>query len=144
MSTRVRVVERDRMLARERLEPWPVVERNALVQREPRERAVHRAGVEVAEAEPRGEPRATVLLPAPAGPSIATITVRSIAADLAWSGGAARTISKNAGKLTPTASAPSIAHALARDEAGDRAEHRDAVVAAAVDPAAAEPCRDAA
>src|SRR4029079_10484162 len=43
---RVRVTERDLMRLRERLEPWPVVERDALVQREPRERAVHRAGVE--------------------------------------------------------------------------------------------------
>ena len=51
---------------------------SAAAEREPGQAAVHRAGVEVAEAEPLGErSRATVLLPAPAGPSIATITPAS-------------------------------------------------------------------
>ena len=53
--------------------------------------------------------------------------------------------SKKPGKLTATASAPSTSHPLPRDEPGDRAEHRDPVVAAGVDGAAApEPRRDAA
>ena len=43
------------VLARERAERRAVSERDPRSQREPGERAVHRAGVEVAEAEPLGE-----------------------------------------------------------------------------------------
>ena len=63
-----------------------------------------------------------MLLPAPAGPSMATIIV--------WVTESRR--SKKPGKLTATASAPSIRDAFARDEPGDGAEHRDPVVAARV------------
>ena len=74
--------------------------------REPRERAVHRARVEVAEAEPLGEPPRNLLLPAPAGPSMATIIGRP--SDVHRSSRATRSSSKKPGKLTATASASSI------------------------------------
>src|SRR5207247_11208952 len=48
-------VERDGLGARELGEGGGIAEVHALPHREPRERAVHRARVEVAEAEPRGE-----------------------------------------------------------------------------------------
>ena len=49
-----------------------VVEVDARLQRRERDRAVHRAGVEGVEAERVGHARATVDLPEPAGPSMAT------------------------------------------------------------------------
>ena len=50
----------------------PVVEVDALVEAPPGEGAVHRAGVEVAHAEVVATARATVDLPEPDGPSMAT------------------------------------------------------------------------
>ena len=59
------LVEGDRVLARELAERLAVAERQRLAHREPGERAVHRAGVEVAEAEPLGEPARDRALAAP-------------------------------------------------------------------------------
>ena len=50
---------------------------------------------------------------------------------------------RSRGSLSPRIRRPR-SHALARDDAGDRAEHRDPVVAARVDRAAARPRRNAA
>src|SRR5207244_9201414 len=49
-------VEGDRVLVRELTEAVALRERHAAADREPGQRAVHRAGVEVAETEPLGEP----------------------------------------------------------------------------------------
>ena len=49
-------LEGDRVLARELAEALAVGEVEGALQRKPRERAVHRAGVEVAEPEALGEP----------------------------------------------------------------------------------------
>ena len=49
--------ERHRVLGRERRERAAVVERDPVAEGEPGQRAVHRPGVEVAEAEPRGKGR---------------------------------------------------------------------------------------
>src|SRR5205823_4961960 len=62
------VLERDRLLARERAEALAVGEVEAALEREPRERAVHRAGVEVAEGEPLGEPPGDRALSGPGRP----------------------------------------------------------------------------
>ena len=51
-----------------------VVEADALPQRPQGHRAVHGAGIDVGEAQPPARRFAMVLLPAPAGPSIATTT----------------------------------------------------------------------
>src|SRR5581483_12490536 len=81
--------------------------------------------------------RAPVLFPAPAGPSIATITVaasppRHRIQELVEAGEA---YSCRVGALDR--------HTLAGGESCDRAEHRDPVVAARVHAAAAQPRRDA-
>src|SRR5205807_1724791 len=49
-------LERDRVRGRELAQRLGVPEREPALHREPRDRAVHRTGVEVAEAEPLGEP----------------------------------------------------------------------------------------
>ncbi len=69
------LVEVDRVLARELAELLAVVEVERSLEREPGQRAVHRAGVEVAEAEPLGEAPRDRALAGPAGPSMATIIV---------------------------------------------------------------------
>ena len=113
------------------------VEREPAPAREPGERAVHRPGVEVAEAEPLGEQPRDRALAGPCGPvdcdDHQEVAPRSESRR-----------SKKPGKLTAADSAPSDLDALAGDEPRDRAEHRDPVVAARVDRAAAQPRRDAA
>ena len=59
------VLERDRVGERERLERRSLIEVDAVLEREPRERAVHRARVEVAEAEALGEAARDGALPGP-------------------------------------------------------------------------------
>ena len=62
------LVEPDRVLGRERGELAGEVERDAAAPRQPRQRAVHRPGVEVAEAEPLGEKPCDRALAGPCGP----------------------------------------------------------------------------
>ena len=135
MKTRPSSSKTTGLLARELAERRAVAEREPLAQREPGERAVHRPGVEVAEAEP----------------------LRELARDgaLAGAGGAVdgddhrlreglEEVEEAGEAILPTHSAPCDSDALARDEPCNGAEHRDAVVAARVDLAAARPGRDAA
>ena len=92
--------------------------------RQQRQSAIHRPGVQVADADARRSSRATVLLPAPAGPSIATITLTppSVARSRA-----------NPGYDTVATSNPRTETPSSTGEAGDRAEHREAVIADRVD-----------
>ena len=62
------LAELDRMLAREVDERGNVVELDPVVQRQPGEGAVHRAGVEIAEPEPRRERARDRALTGPGGP----------------------------------------------------------------------------
>jgi hypothetical protein len=62
------LVEDDRMPARQLAERRAVAERQRLTQREPREGAVHRAGVEVAVAEPLRQTAGDGALAGPCGP----------------------------------------------------------------------------
>ena len=95
-----RVVEADRVLGRELGELVGEVEREPAAPREPGERAVHRAGVEVAEAEPLGEKPCDRALAGPCGPvdgdDHQVVVARSESRR-----------SKKPGKLTAAASAPS-------------------------------------
>ena len=68
MKTRPDLVEGDRVLAREAPERLALGERQPLAHREPRERAVHRPGVEVAEAEPLRQQAGDGALAGPCGP----------------------------------------------------------------------------
>src|SRR5919201_1613275 len=92
------LVERDRILVREEPEPLALAERDVPRRREPGQRAVHRAGVEIAVAEPLREPagdRAFARSRRPVdGNDHRSVTESSS--------------SKNPGKLTATASASSI------------------------------------
>jgi len=89
-----RLIEVDPVLAGQAAEPLALAERDALPHRQPRERAIHRPGVEVAEAEAFCEPACDRALSRPGGPvdgddhRCVTDSRRS----------------KNPGKLTPTAS----------------------------------------
>ena len=87
--------------------------------REPGQRPVHRAGVEIAEAEPLGQTPCDRAFAGPRRP-VDGDDHRCVTESSS---------SKNPGKLTATASASSSSHAFARDEPSDRAEHRDPVVA---------------
>ena len=131
------LVELDRVLDRELGELVGQVERQSATARKPGERAVHRPGIEVAEAEPLGELPCDRALAGPCGPidcdDHQEVAPRSESRR-----------SKKPGKLTAADSAPCTVDALAGDEPGHRAEHRDPVVASRVDRAAAQPCRHAA
>ena len=105
---------------------------SAAREREPGERAVHRAGVEVAEAEPLGEqPRDRAL--AGSGRPVDGDDHRSSC------GGSSQRVEQveEAGEAYRRRLGALDLDALARDEPGDRAEHRDPVVAARVERAAA-------
>ena len=120
------VVRRTRPDARARARRAPSASPSvgAALEREPRQRAVHRAGVEVAEAEPLGEPSRDRALARPRGavdgddhvPSSVSRPERSRS-------------SKKPGKLIAAASAPSTSTPSRETRPGDRAEHRDPVVA---------------
>ena len=133
IQTRPSLVEGHRLGAGKVCERVGAPEVDAALHREPGERAVHRPGVEVAEAEPLGE-RARHSALAGAGRPVdrndhrLTTEFRS---------------SKKPGKLIATVSAPSSSDAFPRREAGDGAEHRDSMVAAGVDPASPKAGRDA-
>ena len=99
-----------------------------LAQREPGQRAVHRARVEVAEAEPLREPAGDGALAGARRPVDATII--AAVADRSR----ARRGRRSRGSLPPPPSAPSTLDALRERKPGDGAEHRDPVVAARVDP----------
>src|SRR5262249_48037394 len=97
-------------------------------------------------------PRATVLLPAPAGPSIATISAFSssrtrrlvgLLADLTGDGEIGQGVVE-AGEADLRAVRARDRHRLARDDPRDGGEHREPVVAERVDRAAARTCRHAA
>ena len=71
------VLDVDRGIARQLRDTRLVVQRQAIMKRLPRDRAIHGAGVNVAIATtPSATARATVPFPAPDGPSIATIKLR--------------------------------------------------------------------
>ncbi len=61
------LVERDRIRGSELAERLAVAERQAALQREPRDRPVHRTRVEVSESEPLGEPPRDRALSCPRG-----------------------------------------------------------------------------
>ena len=90
------LVERDRLLPRQLGQQLGLAERNAPLHREPRQRAIHRAGVEVAEAEPLRE-RACHCALAGAGRPVDRNDHRLTRDSIS---------SKNPGKLTATLSAP--------------------------------------
>src|SRR5262249_43190279 len=118
-----------------RAEALRLVERDALADREPRERPIHRAGVEVAEAEPLGEPARHGALARARGPvdrhdhrlrppSPAVCLLGAVA------NGHAVDQVEQPGKgyrAGPVALEP---HALTRDETRQGPEHRDPVVPA--------------
>ena len=118
-------VEVDGVCDGELAEPVALVERDALALREPRQRAVHRARVEVAEAEPRREAARDRALSGPRGAVDGNDHLCDYRSQEVVEAGEAyryglRTLD---------------AHAFARDEACDRAEDRDPVVAGGVDDA---------
>ena len=122
------------------------------MQGEPGERAVHGAGVEVAEAEPHREGARDRALAGPGGPvdrddhdfCLGQKSRENTQSCLAEFRSSCLSNSKKPGKLTPTQLGVLDLDAVLRVEGGDRAEHRDPVVAPALDPAAAGPGRDAA
>ena len=95
IHTRPDLVERHGLRARELGERVGAAEVEAALHREPRERAVHRAGIEVAEAEPLGE-RARHSALAGAGRPVDRNDHRLTRESIS---------SKNPGKLTATLSA---------------------------------------
>ena len=120
IKTRPCSSKRDRVLGRRaRRAASPSSSGTPRWQREPGQRAVHRAGVEVAEAEPLGEPPGDRALAGPCGP-VDGDDHRCVTESSS---------SKNPGKLTATASASSSSTPSRDDEPGDRAQHRDPMVA---------------
>ena len=123
--------EDDGLLHGQPAEPRPVAEVEPAAQREPGEAPVHGAGVEVAEPEPGSETARDGAL-AGAGGSRRSRRSRP----KSWSpgphghGGQAVEEAREADR---DRLGPAQAHALARRDAGDRPEHRDAVVAGGVD-----------
>ena len=113
------VLEADRMLAGERAEALRVVEVGCALEREPGQRAVHRARVEVAKAEPRGELPRHRALACPSG---------------AVDGDDHRLLTgveelEETGEAYRRGFGPFEAQPFARHEPRNRPEHRDPVVA---------------
>ncbi len=153
-------VEVDRVLRGQPAEPRALVHRHAVAQRKPGQRPVHRARVEVSEAESLGEPARDGALAGPGGPvdrddhalpaPPKAFRVRVAAVGI--------TVVSGAGGSSPSDLRQQIEesgegyrhrlraldpHAGARDDAGDRAEHCDPMVAARLDLPTRRPGRHA-
>ncbi len=128
------LVELDRVPGRQLPEALPVLERDVLPQRQPRHGSVHGPGVEVADTEPLGEAACDRALAGPCGPVDGDD--HRLASDVEKLVEAGERYRRRVRALD--------AYALLRDEAGDGADDRDAVVAGGVELAASRPRRHAA
>ena len=106
----------------------------SLAQREPRHRPVHRARVEVADAQPLRKAACDRALAGPCGPVDGDD--HRLASDV-------EKLVEAGERYRRRLRAP-YAYALSRDDAGDRADDGDAVVARSLDLAASRPCGHAA